>query len=139
VLTAGFVKLAPKKTISMQLQTDPPAGFVDQQAGWGPQRRSHELQLAQAYWMIGINILQHRYAFNTDLPATPPPDFKVDQNGLKDSPALRDHYWAKMREVWKAPEDWKKVEVSSGNGLGKMTDWLRSKLFATAEKPAATK
>jgi hypothetical protein len=139
VLTAGFVKFAPRKAFSMQLQTNPPAGFVDQRANWTPQHRARELQMAQAYWMIGINILQHKYLFNSDLPATAPPDFKVDQNGLKDDAAIRDHYWQKMREIWKTPEDWQKVEVSNGNGLSRAIGWLQSTLFAQADKPPEKK
>lgn len=130
-LTAVFVRLAPtstKKTVAMQLRNDPPAGFVVENPRWGAAERARQLQLAHAYWMLAINNIEHKYPYNTALPATPPPEFRVDQSGLRDNAATRSLYWEKLRKLWKQPDDWQQVTVSSGNGIADMLAWLKNKL-----------
>jgi len=141
-LTAVFVRLAPKSAVTtMQLRTNPPAGFVLQNPGWGPQERARQLQISQAYWMLAVNDLQHKYAFNNPLPATPPPEFRVDQNGLKDNAALRMQYWNKLQKLWKSPTDWRQVTVNNGNELASALGWLKTKLTQpqTSSPPPSSK
>ncbi len=127
-LTVLFVRMAPKKVIAMELKNDPPAGFIDANPGWGPQERARQLQLAHAYWMIGINDLEHQYPYNTALPATPPAEFRVDQVGLKDDAATRMIYWNKFRALWTTPSAWQQVNVSGNNPISKAIGWLQDKL-----------
>lgn len=122
-LTITFVKLAPRPTFAMELKNEPPAGFVYENPAWSPQLRAHQLQLAQAYWMIAVNDLQHRFPYAQPLPATPPPNFRVSQNGLKDDLATRTRYWEQMRTIWMSPEDWQRVPVS-GNTLQSILVWV---------------
>ncbi|HEV2387262.1 MAG TPA: hypothetical protein VGS20_08405 [Candidatus Acidoferrales bacterium] len=135
-LTAVFVRMTPQKVISMQLRNQAPNGWVTVNAAWSAKRRSHELQLAQAYWMIAVNDLQHRYAFNTELPPNPPPEFKVDTADLKDDAATRTHYWDEMRVLWTNPDTWQQTVSNQGGQAARAIDWLRQKFFATAEKTA---
>jgi hypothetical protein len=130
-LTAVFVRLAPtssKQTVAMQLRSDPPAGFVVENPRWGATERARQLQLSHAYWMLAINDLEHKYPYQTELPATPPPEFRVDQNGLKDDAATRRLYWDEIRKLWSTPDAWQKVTVSSGNGITSMFESLKDKL-----------
>jgi hypothetical protein len=136
-LTALFVGMAPRKTFVMQLQGDPPASFVNMNSSWDTKRRAQELQLAQAYWMVAINDLQHKYAFNAPLPPDPPPEFKIAQSNLKDDEPTRERYWAEMRTVWSSPDDWQKVVTSDSGPVGSVIDWVRLR-FPSAEKTPAT-
>ncbi len=137
-LTAAFVKFAPAPpTTVMELKTDPPNGFVYENPNAGAQERARELQLGHAYWMIAVNDLQHKYAYNTALPAVPPLDFRVDQNGLRGDAALRMHYWQEMRKIWASPTDWQKTQ-NGGNQFTALIEWLKNKLTQPQAK-AATK
>jgi hypothetical protein len=127
---------AAKKAVVMQLQASPPSGFVVENPTSGAKERARQYQLAQAYWMLAVNDLEHKYPYGTDLPAAPPPEFKVDQNGLKDDAATRRIYWDKIRELWSKPEDWKQVTTSSG-GLSGTLDWLENKL-TQPQQPSST-
>jgi hypothetical protein len=141
VLTAIFVHLAPtatKKTVTMQLQSDPPAGFVIQNPHWGATERARQLQLAHAYWMLAINDIEHKYPYNTALPAAPPPEFRVDQNGLKDDAATRRIYWDELRKLWSQPGDWQQVAVSDGNSITGMLTWLKNKLTQPMQTKPST-
>ncbi len=121
-LTITFVKLAPRPTFAMELKNDPPAGFVYENPAWSPQLRAHQLQLAQAYWMIAINDLQHRFPYGKPLPAAAPPDFQVNQNGLRDDLATRARYWQEIKQIWTSPSDWQMIPVS-GNTLQNIFAW----------------
>lgn len=128
-LTAVFVRVMPRKVVTaMQLRTDPPAGFIAQNAAWNAQERARQVQFAHAYWMLAVNDLQHKYAYNTPLPAIPPSEFQVDQNGLKDNAATRMMYWDKLRQLWTAPDDWQQVAVNNGNDMSAALGWLKTKL-----------
>ncbi len=127
-LTFLITRMAPKKVVAMELKNEPPAGFIEANPGWGPQERARQLQLAHAYWMIGINDLEHQYPYNTALPATPPPEFRVDQPGLKDDAATRLIYWNRFRALWTTPTDWQQVNVSGGNPISNAIDWLQERL-----------
>jgi hypothetical protein len=127
-LTFLFMRMSPKKVVAMELKNDPPAGFVETNPRWGPQERARQMQLAHAYWMIGINDLEHQYPYNTALPAAPPPIFHVDQPGLKDDAATRMVYWNKFRALWSNSEDWQQVNVSGGNPISNAINWLQERL-----------
>jgi hypothetical protein len=122
---------AGTKAVVMQLKTDPPAGFVEQNPAWGAKERARQLQLAQAYWMLAVNDLEHQYPYGTALPDTPPAEFKVDQGGLKDDAATRRIYWDKFRKLWNTSEDWNQTTQTSG-GVAGVLDWLRNKLTPPA-------
>ncbi len=138
-ITVFIVRLMPataaKKTVVMQLKSDPPAGFVMENAAWGAKERARQLQLAQAYWMLAVNDLEHKYPFGSALPATPPPEFKIDEGGLKDDAATRRIYWDKFRKLWTTPDDWNQVSTTSG-GVAGTVDWLKNKL--TQPQPPAS-
>jgi hypothetical protein len=138
-ITVVIVKFMPatagKKTVVMQLQTDPPAGFVVENPAWGAKERARQLQLAHAYWMLAVNDLEHKYPYGAALPDNPPPEFKVDEGGLKDDAATRRIYWDKFRKLWNTPGDWNQVTTTS-SGLSGSLDWLRNKL--TQPQPTAT-
>jgi hypothetical protein len=121
----------------MQLQNEPPAGFIHENRAMSAQQRARELQLAQAYWMLAVNNLQHRYAYNTALPVTPPPDFRVDQNGLRDSAATRMRYWDELRKVWSTPGDWHKTPANNGSQVMAAYEWLKEKLTQPQGKAKA--
>jgi hypothetical protein len=127
---------AGKKTVVMQLKADPPAGFVVENSAWGAKERARQYQLAHAYWMLAVNDLEHKYPYGSALPATPPPEFKVDQDGLKDDAATRRIYWDKFRQLWTTQEDWDQSTPSIG-GLSGALEWLENK-FTQAERPAST-
>lgn len=135
-LTAVFVRITPQKVITMQLRSQPPNGWVQANLGWSAKRRARELQLGDAYWMIAINDLQHKYAFNTPLPADPPPEFKVDKGDLKDDAATRTRYWDQMRAVWTKPDSWQQIVTNGGGSAAKAIDWVRQKFFSTEQKAA---
>jgi hypothetical protein len=135
-LTAVFVRMAPQKIITMQLHSEPPAGWVVTNPAWGAKRRARELQLANAYWLIAVNSLQHEFAFNTPLPENPPPEFKVDTANLKDDSATRTHYWDEMRNVWTKPDTWQQTVTNGGGPAAKAIEWLRQKFFTAADKTA---
>jgi len=141
-LTAVFIRVAPKKVVTtMELRGNPPAGFVAQNPAWGAQERARQLQFANAYWMLAVNDLQHKYAYNTKLPATPPPEFKVDANGLKDTAATRMMYWDKLRQLWTTPGDWKQVTVNNGGDISTAVNWVKTKLTqpqATSPSPSSS-
>lgn len=134
-LTFVFVRMQPGKTLVMQLPTDPPAGFIAQNPRWSPLERARQLQLGQAYWMLAVNDLEHEYPFNTQLPVTPPPEFKVDEGGLRDDAATRAVYWNRLRQLWKTPSDWQQIAQSTG-GWSLALDWLKTKLGQT-QAPSA--
>ncbi|MDE3135948.1 MAG: hypothetical protein KGL59_05215 [Acidobacteriota bacterium] len=137
VIILRFMPIASaKKAVVMQLKTDPPAGFVVQNPAWGAKERARQYQLSQAYWMLAVNDLEHKYPYGTALPDTPPPEFRVDQGGLKDDAATRRVYWDKFRQLWNAPGDWNQVTTSSG-GLSGVFDWLENKLTQPLQ-PAST-
>ena len=76
--------------------------------------------------MIAINDLQHKYAYDTPLPATPPSDFRVDPGSLKEDAAIRMRYWEKLRQIWTSPEDWQKT-TTGGSRLSSGFEWLKDK------------
>ncbi len=138
VLTVVFVRLAPPPTTVMQLKNDPPAGFIYENPAWSAPEQAQQLQLGQAYWMVAVNNLEHRYPYKTALPAVPPPDFRVDQNGLQGDPAARMRYWNELRNVWLTPKDWEQTTASNGNLLTQAINWVRVELANAQGKTKGT-
>jgi hypothetical protein len=132
VLTLVFVRLAPQlapqKTVVMQLPTDPPAGFIAQNPRWGPLERARQIQLGQAYWLLAVNDLEHEYPYNSQLPATPPPEFRVNSGGLQDDMATRMAYWNKLQQLWKTRSDWQQVSENTGGEFSQAISWIKTKL-----------
>jgi len=89
----------------MQLQSDAPSEFVDQNPTWNAKRREREGEVAQAYWRAAVVGLQAEYPFGSELPADPPTEFQVDNKyappgGAKALAETRAHYWDKLRASW---------------------------------------
>lgn len=126
LLTFAFVNLFPKPTETVQLRSDPPASFLEVRPEWNPRQRAHQEQLARAYWKIAITTLESKYAYGTPLPEQPPPEFQVNENGLKDDPATRSYYWDKLRQIWLDPTSWTSANPSSTSWLASLLDRFRS-------------
>jgi hypothetical protein len=126
LLTVAFVQLAPKPTVTVELRADPPQGFIENRPEWSPRQRARQEQLARAYWKIAASVLESKYSYGVPLPAEPPPEFQVNENGLKDDPATRAYYWEKLRAAWLQPENWKNATPADSGWLASLMDRLRS-------------
>ena len=126
LLTLAFVRLAPKPTVTVELRADPPQGFIENRPEWSPRQRARQEQLARAYWKIAVNTLESKYSYGVPLPAEPPPEFQVNENGLKDDPATRAYYWEKLRAAWLQPENWKNAAPADAGWMASLMDRLRS-------------
>ncbi len=94
----------------MRLRYEPPAEFFDERNLDAPQRATEDV-LAQAYWDSAVRSVQWKYAFGTNLPDEPPPEFRVDEKSLqsrdlKIEPGARARYWQRLRQVWGLPQAW---------------------------------
>ncbi len=110
----------------MRLQSEAPKEFYDEFLELDPKRRPSEERLARAYWECALLNVQGKYSFGTDLPPTPPADFRIDDKlptslGLKADPASRIRCWGRLRLVWVLPQAWVK-------SYGWHTDWIRTAL-----------
>lgn len=118
----------------MRLQSDPPREFYDEYLELGAPRSRGDA-LALGYWECARARIQNEYAFGKDLPETPPPDFRLEENifpsGARVDPASRIRYWARLRLVWLLSSTWQKSYEWH-------TDWMRNALSRpTVKAPAA--
>lgn len=98
----------------MRLREKPPAAFLAMPEKWSAERRAAEAPAALAYWECTRQVIQPKYAYGTPLPAAPPPEFNIQKADLPressgKSTEMRNHYWAKLREVWALPQTWDKT------------------------------
>lgn len=98
----------------MRLKADPPAEFLNAYPEWTGQHPEVATRLGEAYWDWAAVHLTREYPYGTDLPEQPPILFKVEGEGFPsgvDADVARLRYWQKLRELWKNPQSWDKVEV----------------------------
>ena len=87
----------------MRLRRNPPLGFVEARANQDATELIEQERIARSYWEMAVEFVQDNYPFGTDLPGTPPSDFRLQDEGYSSARIL---YWDKLRELWKQPETW---------------------------------
>ena len=124
----------PSKSIVTRLQPEPPAEFFYDQQRWSAKQQAAEENLARAYWASAVRSIQFQYASDKELPADPPPEFKIEQEGsegktLRSNSATRTRYWDKLRQVWEKPDIWDKAYVRNPSLFSdlwaSMQQWIR--------------
>jgi PilZ domain len=109
----------------LQLQSNPPAEFVD--PGVNPNQQEAEGQLARAYWNATVHNIQQTYKFQTILPDKPPSEFQVQPQDVTEISssqyldASRTRYWQRLRKIWDNPQIWQSSYEWN-------TDWIMSPL-----------
>ena len=109
VSTPLFIYLSTRPV--MRLRQEPPAEFFDERDLEAAERATEDV-LAQAYWDSAVRYVQWKYAFGTNLPTEPPPEFRVDEKSVQSSgdlkiePGARTRYWQKLRQFWGLPQAW---------------------------------
>lgn len=96
-----------------RLKVDPPPEFLQPDPSWNAKRRATEEEVARGYWKSAVGAVQWEYGFGSNLPATAPGDFRVEEVNprmadLPQDAATRARYWAKFRQVWLLPQTWEK-------------------------------
>lgn len=98
----------------MRLNPDPPADFLSAYPEWTAQHQDVAAKLGDAYWDWAALHLVQEYPFGSDLPKQPPISFQVEGQGFPagvDADVARMRYWNKLRELWKDPKAWQKVDA----------------------------
>lgn len=85
------------------LRLNPPPGFVEARSGLEATELRKRERMARSYWEMAVNSVQYSYPFGTALPRTPPPDFRLQDEG---DPGTRILYWGKLCELWNQPATW---------------------------------
>lgn len=116
VLVAVAVVFAVCYRPVMRLKPTMPKGFVTTDKAWDATRQAAEDRIAQAYWLLALNIVQWKFAFGTELPPQPIEEFRLNEkdfphSGIAASPAARARYWQKLREIWPSPQNWNRAYV----------------------------
>lgn len=111
-----------------RLRVDPPAEFLQPDPAWDARRRVTEEELALGYWKSAVGAVQWEYGFGTNLPSSPPEDFRIEESnprtaGLERDPATRARYWAKFQKVWLLPQTWER-------SYGWDTSWIGKSVYA---------
>ncbi|HVA01720.1 MAG TPA: hypothetical protein VMV34_08705 [Terriglobia bacterium] len=126
LLTIGFcVFFVYRSTLPvLRLQSNPPPEFIDHSPNEGHNRKQPEKRLALAYWDVAVHSIQMKYPPKKSLPATPPPEFRIDSK-LTELPdnldADRAYYWHRLRNLWNEQRTW---QVSYGWNTDWFTDYL---------------
>jgi hypothetical protein len=108
----------------LRLESNPPADFIDNSPKEGRDRKLPEKRLARAYWDVAVHSIQTKYPPKKSLPATPPPEFRIDSNltGLPDNMDIdRAYYWQRLRNLWNEQGTW---QVTYGWNTDWLTDYL---------------
>jgi len=97
----------------MRLKEKPPTEFLEMPEKWSAERRAAEAPAALAYWECARQVVQLRYAYGAPLPASPPPEFKIEKADLPrgssgKSNEVRLLYWSKLQQAWALPQSWDK-------------------------------
>lgn len=98
----------------MRLKADPPAEFLNAYPEWTGQHPEVATRLGEAYWDWAALHLTRNYPYGAELPEQPPVLFKVDGQGFPsgvDADVARLRYWQKLRELWRDPQSWDKVDI----------------------------
>jgi hypothetical protein len=111
IMVASLLAVSGSTHPVMQLQTEAPVQFIDQNPTWNAKRRAKEEEMAQAFWRTAVMDLQERYPFGSQLPSDPPDEFQVDikyapTGGAKALAESRALYWEKLRATWGQREVW---------------------------------
>ena len=111
IMVASLLAVSGSTHSVMQLQSEAPAQFIEQNPTWNAKRRAREEEMAQAYWRTAVLDVQERYPFGSQLPVDPPDEFQVDikyvpTGGAKALAESRALYWEKLRATWGQREVW---------------------------------
>jgi hypothetical protein len=102
---------SPPPPVQMHLQAEAPPDFADDGPSWSDKRRVEEEAMARDYWRAAAFSLPRLYPFGSQLPADPPPEFRVDDQYATTREAesvakTRAHYWEKIRDCWGQRRFW---------------------------------
>lgn len=111
-----------------RLRADMPVEFFD--ASKVPVRnRAQEKLIAGAYWRCAVAQIQWKYGYAHRLPEQPPTEFSIGNTGrASENPAVRLHYWQKLRGAWGISSAWTEQyewnTISFGDSLRSAGAWL---------------
>ncbi len=91
-----------------RLRRDMPREFFDGTTVRA-QVRAPEERVAKAYWNRAVMEVQWKYGYAHRLPEEPPAEFAVTEEEAGSAaydPALRAHYWQRLRQVWTVSSVW---------------------------------
>jgi hypothetical protein len=102
--------------LATHLRADPPAEFFEASPDSNGTEPATEERLTRAYWDSAVQYVQLKYAFGTNLPLEPVPEFKAERVGgrdgnSKDDPDTQRRYWRRLRRVWVLPQAWEQSYV----------------------------
>lgn len=131
-LVLGSAALLAWASIHSEFRLRPkmPAEFFNP-AEVPPKKLEEQQKAAEAYWKLAITDIQLRYSYARSLPEQPPADFFVrtsEAGAAALDPALRAHYWKKLREVWNIAALWERryewSTVSITEAMESAAQWL---------------
>jgi len=111
LLPVGVIGFLSHRPVMMRLKPELPPGFVEVREEWNAEQRAAEERTARAYWQLALGIVQSQYAYGTNPPEDPVPEFKLGEREFPEgsseaSPAMRAKYWKRVREAWPLPQAW---------------------------------
>ena len=121
----------------LRLRVEMPEEFVDLSPSMSPKRQETEKQLAQQYWHCVLSEIQWRYPYGSDLPESPPAEFRIEKSAIagSESALSRIRYWHQLQKVWVMPTAWTTSRSWSLDWLidplEEAGDWLKDQ-FANA-------
>jgi hypothetical protein len=118
-VSAGLFVYASTRP-QVRLRANMPPQFVDIPASAGPKPREAEERLAREYWNCVLTVIQWKYTRGSQLPDSPPEQFRVNTQSAPGSEPVsssRVRYWHRLQLVWLMPSSW----VTSREWS---TDWL---------------
>jgi hypothetical protein len=90
-----------------RLKVEAPTDFVEMRAFGG----TANADLAMQYWRVATGVIQWRYSRAAALPEQMPADFVLPDTSGKPTEstgqAARATYWAKLRQEWPRPDNWR--------------------------------
>jgi hypothetical protein len=112
-----------------RLREQMPPEFVADTPSSHDQKQGAEQRIAREYWDCAVKEIQWRYAYGSALPEQPPPQFTIESASASvgaGNPAIREHYWQKLRAVWFLPSIW-------GQTYRWDFSWMRNPIKGAAE------
>lgn len=111
----------------LRLESNPPPEFIYNAPSRHFDCKEPGKRIAEAYWNVAVHSIQNEYPPKKSLPATPPPEFKIDSKLVPSSYNMdvgRAIYWQRLRNLWNERTTWQVSYRWNTDWVGDLLDAL---------------